>query len=242
MRINKTHFNNKSLYTCLIFISFSLIALKSKEDIRHVKNLEDFKVHTQTHAQNVYTLGMYLYNEYKETHFKNVPEHVLIEKLRMHDYEKLASVEDLRDLGYKNKLPFADRLYNFFGQNKYDSVNSKKIKALIQELNFYAKQYDEAVLKKHGLLNVDGTPNSIGQLIILIEKIADIVEREKNPITPEEIGIKKARKASAYLNGLWAKNLAENLAGVYHQIVQPNPLIYSTRRHPRVATCAALFN
>jgi hypothetical protein len=130
MRITLGHFNKKHLYTCMILLSFSLIAFKGKNDIRYVKDLKDFKTHTYHHIQNVYSLGMHLYYQHRTTLFKDIPEHMIREKLLVHDYEKVADIENLKPHGYQDKRSFLERLFVYYGNHK-----NPEMKNLIAELN-----------------------------------------------------------------------------------------------------------
>lgn len=233
MRINK-----KYLYICLIVICFSLtlIALKGKEDIRYVQNINDFKTHTHTHIQNVYGLGMYIYYKHQETLFKDVPEHIVKEKLLNHDYEKLATIHTLNKAGYKHHRSFVERLYDYYGKQKTENMND-----LIRELNKYAKHYDHAIFRKHNLINSDGSLTSVGRKISMIEKIADVVEREKNPISREEFGLHKMRPAKDFLETPFEKALALELSKAYPEVIQPHPLLYRLSKPRSEPICRELF-
>lgn len=237
MRIKLGHFNKKHLYTCLILLSFSLIAFKGKNDIRYVKDLKDFKTHTSNHIQNVYSLGMYLYYQHRTTLFKDIPEHIIREKLLVHDYEKIADIENLKPHGYQDNRTFLERLFDYYGNRKNSGM-----KNLINELNSYAGFYDQSIFKKYGLLNRDGSPNEIAEKLIMIEKIADLVEREKNPISKEEFGKPKMVPAANYLNGRLEKTLARELAKVYSTVVPVNPLVSLANSARKGPTCHTLFN
>lgn len=240
---NLRHLTNKYVYTCLIVISFFVLALHTKTEIRYVNNLKDFKTHTSNHIQNVYRLGMYLYYQNKDTLFQDIPEAVIKEKLLKHDYEKFASLEDLQRFGYDKKNIFVERLYGFYGKKQ---TEDSKLSALVVELNDYAARYDNLFFRKYGYLDKNGKPKIIAMKISLIEKIADIVEREKNPITSEELGIPRTKKSNIFFTNALEKKLADNLANNYIQIVPPNPLIYiSTLNHHTFnqhVSCRFLFN
>jgi hypothetical protein len=236
MRKNKGSLNKKHLYTCLIFLSFSLIALKGKDDIRYVHNIEDFRTHTSTHIHNVYTLGMHLYYKYQNTIFRDLPEQVVKEKLLSHDFEKVATLSQLRTIGYDHDKTFLERLYENYGQTKNDNMLD-----LINELNHYAEYYERSIYSRHSLLNPDGSLSLIAQKISTIEKIADLVEREKNPISSEEFGRQKMMPARRLLRTSLEKQLALELAQAYSNIVPLNPLIHRTSLSQNAPLCHQLF-
>jgi hypothetical protein len=195
---------------------------------------------------------MWLYYENRETLFKDVPEATLKEYLLNHDYEKLASIEELQQLGYNNKKTLAERLYEVYGENQSDNP---KILPLVNELNIYGSYYDKIFFRKHGYLDSKGNPNIIAMSMMLIAKIADTVEREKDPVTPEELGILRTKKADNYFTEALEKTLVHEVAKNYHSLVPPHPLIYSANAKlgfnikayivsttPRAPLCQSLFN
>lgn len=246
MRNNQWHLTNKYVYTCLIVLSFLALALRHKTDIRYVNSLKDFKTHTSYHIQNVYRLGMWLYYENKETLFKDVPEAQLREYLLNHDHEKLATLEELQQFGYDNDKTFTERLYKYYGQNKEDNP---EILPFMNELNLFDSYYDKLFFRKYGYLDSHGNPNIMAMTIMLIAKVADTVEREKDPITSEEMDLSEVKKANTYFTKALEKRLANTLAKNYHNIVPPHPLIYAVNAriymvntNSQGPTCHSLFN
>jgi hypothetical protein len=205
----------------------------------YVHSLNEFKTHTANHIQNVGRLGMHLFYQHRSSLFNDVPEYMLREKLLHHDFEKLASSQKLSEYGYSNSKSFAERLYEFYGKNKNDSA---RIKELVHELNSYAEQYDEEFFKKYDLVTEDGKLTQVAEKIILIEKIADLVEREKNPVSPEEFGVERMIRASSIFNHPFEKTLAHELANFYLEVVKPNPLIYMVKSNNGAPVCSSLFN
>lgn len=233
------------LYTCLIVCSFLSISAKEKHEIRYVHNIDEFKTHTRNHIQNVTKLGLYLYYQHKNSYFKDVPEEVLREKLLYHDFEKTANLETLKFLGYQHEKTFHERLYELYGQ----SISRSNFKAisLVRELNNFAQKFEHQVFEKHGLMDANGGLNSVVQKIKAIEQIADLVEREMNPVSPEEFGVNRMRKASAFLRNERDLQMARELARAYHQVVQPNPLIYIVKSNTLTqalpqGSCSRLFH
>jgi hypothetical protein len=230
--------NNKVVITFLICLNFTLSCHAAARENEYVHNFGDFKTHTSVHIQNVQRLALFLYYQYRSTHFSDVPEQVLREKLLSHDFEKLASRENLQKYGYENQKPISERLYLYYGKNKNAS---SKIVQLIKEINNYEGMSNENLYRKYGLLNDDGTLNEIAQKISLIEKIADLVDREKNPVSPEEFGVEKMLPATEFLDHPMEKALALELAKNYYQVVRQNPLLYIVRHEKEAPQCSALF-
>lgn len=209
------------------------------EQIRFVQSLNDFRTHTSQHIKNVNLLGMLIYQTYKDTLFQDVPEHLLQEKLQLHDFEKIATLPELRELGYTKSTTFTQRLYKHYGTSKKDMPS---IKSLIFELNSYATLIEFTFFQKHNLLNPDLQPSPIAEKLQMIEKIADRIDREMSPISPEEFGVARMRRAKAYLNSPLEKSIAKNIAKIYHRVVPVNPLISNIKPTSNNPTCSNLFN
>ncbi len=245
MRIDIATLNKNYLYMCLIVCGFLLISAREKHDIQYVNTINDFKTHTNNHIQNVTRLGMYLYHQHKHTYFKDIPEHIVREKLLYHDFEKVAHLEALQQFGYTNERNFSERLYDLYGRSIGNT--NFKAKALIQELNEYADKFESELLAKHNLIDQSPRSLSVIEKIQRIERVADLVERQMNPVSPEEFGVREMRSATLFLNSQLEMQMARELTRAYHQIVRPNPLIYVvkssvlTKTLPRGA-CSSLFN
>lgn len=234
MKPKEATLNNKYVYTCLIVLCSSMIAMKDNNE-KYVLTIDDFRTHTITHIRNVNALGMHLYFKYKDTIFKDVPEHLIRAKLAEHDKEKVVDLNALRREGYTADKPLLDRLYENYGKPKKNMADG-----LLMDVAFYAHRYESNFYKRYSYLGK--SKDNVARKIALIEKIADLVERERNPVSPEEFGTHKMRTASDLLMGQLEKSLAVELAKVYHFVVQPNPLVYLAASKRTAPICSALFN
>ena len=91
-------------------------------------------------------------------------------------------------------------------------------------------------------MDKNGVKSREAELLIELEQIADVVEREMNPITAEEMGLVKTKKAAIFLRDPYARMIARDVAKIYHGLVPPHPLILSKNINREAPACALLFH
>lgn len=229
----RTKKREKAFLGLLVLLSLSTLAMTYQQVASppatraYVMNYKDFRLHTEIHIQNVRRLGMALYDRFQDTDFKNVPRQMLAEKLRMHDHEKLAAEKELVALGYEHNRPLGERLYDYYGEdkNKLSPAEREQFQGLIDELNYFAGKYELSFYQKYGLISDQSEPDVIAQKIALIEKVADLVERESNPISSEEFHREKMMPAEDFLSNPREKQMARYLQQHYEQTIVVSRLV-----------------
>ena len=227
----------KTFLGLLVLLSLSSLAMTQNHQAvpaarAYVMSYRDFRLHTEIHIQNVRSLGLALYDRYHDTEFKEVSRQMLAEKLRWHDHEKLASERELMALGYEHSSPLGERLYQYYGEDKLKLSVAERVQFqdLIEELNFFAGKYELSFYQKYGLLSDQSEPDIVAQKMALIEKVADLVERESNPISVEEFHREKMKPAEDFLSDPFEKKMARYLQQRYQDTVRLNPLGQRTQQ------------
>lgn len=235
MKITKKR--EKTFLGLLVLLSLSSLAMTQNHQAvpatrAYVMSYRDFRLHTEIHIQNVRRLGLALYDRYRDTEFKEVSRQMLAEKLRLHDHEKLASERELMALGYEHNSPLGERLYQYYGEDKLklSVAEREQFQDLIEELNFFAGKYELSFYQKYRLLSDQSEPGIVAQKMALIEKVADLVERESNPISVEEFHREKMQPAEDFLSDPFEKKMARYLRQHYQDTVRVNPLGQRTQQ------------
>lgn len=172
---------------------------------RFINGAGDLHAHFTLHIKRVGILANALYQEY----FKDVPglDAALVKDfLNIHDQTKIDSSLEFRKSfwgfsGVESAKPFINRLFEFYNnQPKPDDVARKAtLQTLVQELNATDKKVGEDFFRRRGLLNPDGTPGVIAQALLKIERLADVVDRNTDPVAMEEFGLKTQVPMSRFL-------------------------------------------
>lgn len=156
---------------------------------KYIQTIEDFKYHTAHHIQNVMTLGLYLFNSFSHSFFSDLTAEEVIDYLALHDLSKRMTARELAEFGYSNEKSLAERLFEFYGKDK-NSLPEKqrqKLEEIIQELNRIDRLITQKYLFSKGYIK-NGKVSAKGLKLLMIEKISDLVERTKNPVSIEEFG------------------------------------------------------
>lgn len=174
-----------SLFLCGLPSSLAYSEVTKK----YIQNLEDFKYHTAHHIQNVMTLGLYLFNYFSHSVFSDLTAEEVIDYLSLHDLSKRMTARELAEFGYTHEKSLSERLYEFYGKDKDTLPNDKKLQLeeVIRELNRIDRLVTQKFLFKRGYI-LNSKISSKGLKLLVIEKIADLVERTKNPVSIEEFG------------------------------------------------------
>jgi len=247
----KRYLNDKFLGICLMtmLVSF-IVGLVNAQDLqrKYVRSQDEFNIHTKIHKHNVLLLGMSLYEKYKKTFFKNVSEEILMEKLLLHDYEKTASVEELRRFRYTNESPFYSRLYDFYQKDNLTMTENERVEfdKLRDELGLFEGKYQYLFLKKYNLLEADGiTLTDEAERIVFIDRAADLVDRYMSEVALEEFNRDEMKSAHSYYSDRLFQEMILHLEENYHKIVPKNALVllYQEReQHEKSKACKKYFS
>lgn len=174
-------------------------------------SLAEFKHATLSHQKRVFQLGLVLFDQFTAD-FSNVQSHQVSGFLKIHDYAKTEILSDgTEQIGL---------LYQFYGMNKTDLQDQERFKFLsaINHINYLDSQYALQFFQSQQLINSSGEFSSAAHELLLIEKIADLVDRGENQMSSDEFN-KKLKKASAIIeNEKWA-HYAHFLENHYQQII-----------------------
>jgi hypothetical protein len=188
----------------------------------HVNSLEEFFEHTRLHRERVKLLGMELFRTHPEL-FRGLTTTQVRIALEAHDRAKIMS--NARGPGGK---PFYSELYDYYGK--------KAPAPLVNSLNQADRKYMEDALK-HAGLNDDvrmttgerARRSALRAQLKQIEKVADLVDRGKSAVSPEEFG-RPMRLASSYLANPQEARLAQELERNYSRLavnLEYRPLTFS---------------
>jgi hypothetical protein len=179
-------------------------------DRTYVNSLEEFYEHTRLHRVRVKLLGMELLRTHPEL-FRGISPEELRIVLEAHDRAKVSSAAH----GPSGR-PFYEELYRSYGKKAPDP--------LVNSLNQADEKYAVEALKHAGLWDNPRMSSAermrrraLRTRIKMIEKIADLVDRGKSPVTSEEFG-RAMRPASTFLNNPEEVRLARELERNYSRL------------------------
>lgn len=162
----------------------------------HIKNEDDFLNHTKNHIKQVSLIAKEIldiilknkdFKEYYKIPLDQNKEEildVLLSVMVLHDQAKVNEDDDFL-IKYGLEQPIYKKLYKFYGLGM-----SPELKSLVKQLN----DIDQSIIEE----SLENQPNWMKHLISDIEKIADYIERGKNPITVEEMNSLHHISASEY--------------------------------------------
>lgn len=166
---------------------------------KYVNSIEDYYYHTSLHIKRVELLAWQLYKQ-NYNRYKTVSPFLLLEFLKLHDHTKIQG-------------KFLNELYPYYGDKSHlKSKDWRHFKKLIKELNQKDKKILTNFFKDNKIKMKDRA------LFLEIEKIADLVDRNLNEVTPEEFG-KNIENLKNYLNSKEIK-LASNIIKNYKKITK----------------------
>jgi hypothetical protein len=156
----------------------------------YVRNLDDLALHFQWHRTRVVLLGMALYDTHSEV-FGMLPRHVVDAFLRRHDNAKMRSDPSFRTLYWSSETDgptFLERLWASYGVNKADLTADeyKQMRTDIALLNGVDRAVAVRFLRTQGFLGSDDKPNAQGRLLLRLERLADVADRNTDPVAREE--------------------------------------------------------
>jgi hypothetical protein len=171
-----------------------------------VNSVEDFLDHTRSHVERVVELGMRLRQDFPEM-FREVDPALLREYLTHHDAAKVR----LENSAHRDRT-FAEDLYGVYGMNlRADPELNALHWPKVIELNQLDKKLSMDFLKKHALADSEGKLTETGKHYVLIENVADQVDRGLSEVSPEEFRKPKMELASEWMKDPVEKGLARHL-------------------------------
>ncbi len=175
-----------------------------------VNSQEEFFEHSRLHKERVKVLGMELFRTHPEL-FKGLTPTQLRIALEAHDRAKVSAVA----LGLRGR-PLYEELYQSYGKKAPDDLVSK--------LNQVDEKYMQQALAHAGLNDSPQMTAAerarrkvLREQIKVIERIADLVDRGKSPVTAEEFG-RPIQAASSYLKNSQEVRLARELERNYSRL------------------------
>ncbi|GIL17351.1 MAG: hypothetical protein BroJett040_11020 [Oligoflexia bacterium] len=166
----------------------------------YVRDFNDFQLYVDTHKERVIILGMILFHAHPERYHELTKADVA-QFLALHDKSKLLKTN-------------AQSLYEFYGQNQKFMSQSQRdqFHAIVDQINKYdtrnAKLYFETRRLSSKQMN----------LLLEIEKIADIVDRGMDPVAHEDFeskGLYKMKLGSEFLETEFSRKAAQYLESIY---------------------------
>jgi len=142
-----------------------------------VEDIVDFHRHTLTHAKRVQLLGIKLRDKF----FLELDRQLLHDFLALHDNSKLH--------GAAQPNSILHRLFAFYGKNASDLQGPELL--AYQQLSQEIAEKDKLTASVFILSRVsldDPNYSLIVKVLLLIERLADAVDRSKDPTAAEEFG------------------------------------------------------
>ena len=177
--------------------------------INDVLSVGDFQHHIAHHRQRVIHLGLHL----AENYFPDVSRDVLSSFLALHDYSKTNLPQAvLERAGWQQNIQPFERLYDYFGKNI--PAQEIEFKNIIKAIN----EIDKLVAADFFIQHKKVSDREMS-MIYKIEKVADLVDRSKDPLASKEFG-RPMKLASSYLSEKEQIHYAQFLEDNYFEIVQ----------------------
>jgi hypothetical protein len=176
--------------------------------------LQDFRAATEQHQKRVLHLGHELFNYFRKD-FMPLDSHTVEGFLRLHDQAKTDAANTSEGVSQ------LEVLYGFFGVDKTEVNENEKFKILstINHINYLDAQTAQNYFRDHGLMNDSGEIAWAAQNLLMIERIADLVDRGEHHLAPQEFN-RKLKKASEFIeHATWA-DYARHLETNYLRLVQ----------------------
>lgn len=180
-----------------------------------VQSPEDYRIHMAAHRQRLIVLGKELKRNFPER-FSNVSEQNIGDWLALHDQSKVNLHPEFLDHFHQQNPEdqIATRLYQqLYGRPISSLPEEEKIEAiaLINELNKMDSEIAARMARWLHLIDNNGNESPALQELRYIEKIADIVDRELDPIAAEEFGKKPWPAEEAFPGDLAAAQMISHL-------------------------------
>lgn len=212
-----------------------------QETRRYVNSPGDLKVHFTTHIKRVSRLGVELYDSHPDL-FPGVTREDVREFLAVHDQTKIDDREEFRRSFWveKAEAAFIDRLYFLYGKGygfAADPANAAWT-GVISSLNATDRRVAMDYFRRRGLLAADGEPTERAKTLLRIERLADVVDRNSDPVAMEEFNIKEQRPLGEFIRDPVDLILAQELKQKYRATVKG--LEYASGPHGALTPCRDL--
>ncbi len=208
---------------------------------KYIHNISDFQYHTAHHIQNVISLGLFLHSNPSTRHyFSDLTREAVVEYLSLHDSSKRMPLAELQNYKYTNEQTIEERLFSFYGKDKdqLPPQQQDELKQIIEELNRIDTLVSRRFLYKKGYI-LNSRITAKGMKLIIIEQVADLVERTKNPVSIEEFG-KMMKSPEVYVKESRRPEFFRLLMNHYHEIADHRYQDILIARHP-IVDCKRFF-
>lgn len=199
----------------------------------YVKYQADLRVHFQSHLQRVVRLALHLLKS-KPDHFPGVSESLALELLTLHDAAKLDHSPSFRQRFWgetvKSDQSFMQRLFHIYGKGYEYVAENREARATIDQLNATDRQVSQEFFRSKGLLTPDGSPTPVAQALLRLERIADVVDRNLDPVALEEFGLTERRLISDFLKNPEDLELSRPIAEGYAELVRGARFVDAARK------------
>ena len=166
----------------------------------YVQNEKDLTQHFKLHIQRVTALAMELYDSPPNPElFAGISRQLALDFLSLHDQAKINDSEEFRrkywveqvDKNGKRLESFITRLMENYGTDKRSLSDELRAEAehTIRTLNLADDNVANGFFKAHGLLDEQGKRTEIAERLKILEKIADCVDRNTDPVAREELSL-----------------------------------------------------
>ncbi len=213
--------------SALLNSSFALPASKRFQQNEFVRNLDDFKHHILLHRMRVVRLGLVIRNRWPEK-FGSLTDIEIFDFLRLHDIAKWFDSPRFREefwptSSQRQPLSFAERFFEFYGVqlDHLEGAEKDRFRRLIADLN----KSDQAVTLKFfrnqpRLRATAMGPNPRAILLLELERLADLADRDSDPVAGEEMGLAERKSLRRFVADSEELGLLRDLREDYPQIVQ----------------------
>lgn len=212
-----------------LYAKYKAAKVAIKPARHYVHNFYEFRVHTQLHIRRVEKIGLYIYKNHPEQ-FKNVDRDLAQKFLQKHDQGKVnynlwkAQGED----------PIIKQIYKYYNVPKQQITPQQftEMKHSIQKLNDMDAKIAKAFFKEHKLIKPNGELSDSAQELLRLEHLADLVDRGKNIVSPEEFAKKAMIPASKMFKNTFDTTVAAEAEAQYAKIIKGLDYTDRVRIHP----------
>jgi hypothetical protein len=175
-----------------------------------LKTVRETRVYHGLHVLRMNRVAVEIWRRYRRE-FPGVTLALLVDYMSRHDSEKLDDTQEFRKKYWsevKTGPSFAARLRRIVLLNarferpldQWPEADRTWAQRTIAELNAVGERWSMEFFEQRGLL-VDGKPGPVAMLLKMIERIADVVDRNSDRGTLREFGNKEQPPLSRFLSG-----------------------------------------
>ncbi|MBX3020650.1 MAG: hypothetical protein KF799_03145 [Bdellovibrionales bacterium] len=173
---------------------------------KHVRSSTDFQAAIVRHISRVEALGIALFEQFP-AEFRGLNSVIISRYLKLHDSSK-------------TEPKLLRQLYTYYGMSLDEQCPSEKaaMLAVIREHNAREREISQAFFAAEGLLDPQGHPLPAAKRLVLVERIADLVDRGQDPKVAEEFN-RPMQPASQFLDKEKHRHMARYLEENYTHLV-----------------------